>query len=194
MRTSSARDRSPRKADNVLLAARSAPRRSLAALHVSLAVLTGFLVAVVLVSGSDAGRTLVDEHFKLLRFAAYGAWAIGIAAFALAPILLVRDLGLMNGFQLRAFRAAVSDAGGRHLVRAFGLGIAGNALVLALSPLGLWLGDVYTWDVFRVHLIASTIVVALSSGSALVRVRTLLEELAFVPRTKRVSHAEPTGV
>ena len=83
-RDRSASSRSSREPDNVLLAARKAPRRSLAALHVSLAVLTGFLVAVVLVSGSDAGKTLVDEHFGVLRFAAYGAWAIGIAAFFLA--------------------------------------------------------------------------------------------------------------
>jgi hypothetical protein len=193
MRTSSARHPRPAR-PNALLAARSAPRRSLAALHVSLAVLTGFLVSVVLVTGSEAGKALVDEHFGLLRFAAYGAWAVGIAAFALAPILLVKDLGIMNGFQLRTLKDAVNDAGGRHLVRAFGLGALGNALVLALSPIGLWLGLDYTWDVFRIHLVASTVIVALSSGSALVRVRTLLEELAFVPSTKRVGHVEPTGI
>lgn len=192
MRTSIRSHARPEK--NALLAARDAPRRSLAALHVSLAVLTGFLVAVVLVTGSDAGKALVDEHFGLLRAAAYGAWAVGIAAFALAPFLLVRDLGLMSGFQLKKFREAVSDAGGRHLVRAFGLGVMGNAFVLALSPIGLAIGLDYTWDVFRIHLIASTVIVALSSGSALVRVRTLLEELAFVPSTKRVGHVEPTGI
>lgn len=193
MRTSSVRSQHSQR-QNAMLAARNAPRRSLAALHVSLAILTGFLVAVVLVTGSDAGKALVEEHFRVLRFAAYGAWAVGMGAFALAPILLVRDLGIMRGFQLRKFREAVNDAGGRHLVRAFGFGILGNALVLMMSPLGLWLNLNYTWDVFRIHLIASTVIVALSSGGALVRVRTLLEELAFVPSTKRVGHVEPTGV
>lgn len=195
----SVRSRSPRQhgtKQSALFAPRDTPRRSLAALHVSLAVLTGFLVAVVLVAGSgEAGKQLVDEHFDLLRLGAYAAWAVGVAAFFLSPVLLVRDLGLLDGFQLRKVRAAVNDAGGRKLVRAFGLGILGNALVLALSPLGLWMDGSYTWDVYRLHLVVSTVVVALSSASALLRVRALLEELAFVPSTRRVGHEQaPTGI
>jgi hypothetical protein len=174
----------------------------LAALHVSLAVLTGFLVAVGLVVGFEAGRVLVEEHFGLLRASAYVAWSVGIAAFLLAPVALVKELGLLPAglvtmgprFEVPRLRAALRDAGGRKLVRAFGLGFLANALVLALSPLGLWLGDGYTWDVFRIHLVASTMIVALSSGSALLRVRSLLDELAFVPQPGRVGYVEPTGI
>lgn len=169
-------------------------RNSLAALHVSLAVLTAFLVSVVIVTGFDAGRALVEEHFGVLRATAYVAWGVGMASFFLAPVLLVKELGLMSSIQLKTLRAALRDAGGRNLVRAFGLGIFGNALVLVMSPLGLWLGEHYTWDIFRIHLVASTVIVALSSGSALLRVRSLLEELAFVPKVRRVGHVEPTGI
>lgn len=179
-------------------------RSSLAALHVSLAVLTGFLVSVVVVTGFDAGRPLVEEHFAALRASAYLAWGVGVLSFFLAPVLLVKELGLLSSaprgrgtrrnLQLTKLRAALHDAGGRTLVRAFGLGIFGNALVLVVSPLGLWLGEHYTWDIFRMHLVASTVIVALSSGSALLRVRSLLEELAVVPAVNRVGHVEPTGI
>ena len=178
-------------------------RNSLAALHVSLAVLTAFLVCVVIVTSFESGRPLVEEHFTALRATAYVAWAVGIFSFLLAPVLLVKELGLLSNrnqstaqrdFLLTRLRSALRDAGGRNLVRAFGLGIFGNALVLTMSPLGLWLGEQYTWDIFRVHLVASTVIVALSSGSALLRVRSLLEELAIVPQIKRVGHVEPTGI
>jgi hypothetical protein len=167
--------------------------RSLAALHLSLGVMGGFLVAVLFLVGFAGGRLFLEQHFEEMRVVAYVAWALGLAAFAAAPALLARDLGIASAFQLRRLRATVSDAGGRGLLRAFSVGIACNALVLAASPLGLVLGDDYGWDVFRAHLVLSTLVVVLGSMGALVRLRGLLEELAAVPAPSRVSRSVSAG-
>jgi hypothetical protein len=168
-------------------------RRSLTALHVSLVIMTGVFIAVLLVVAMPGGKQLVEEHFSLLRATTYVAWGAGILAYALAPLLLAEDLGATSPVNLRRLGAVLEDVGGRKLARAFTIGAAGNFLVLVVSPLGAVLGEVYSWNIFRAHLLLSMLVVVLASAGALVRVRAVLGELAHVPAPKRASHAEPAS-
>jgi hypothetical protein len=173
--------------------ARQFGHKSITALHVSLVVLGAFFVAVLFIVGFPGGRLFLEENFVAIRAVSYIAWGIGLGAFIAAPTLLVKDFGVRTSAKMRAIHEAVLETGGRPLFRAFSVASALNVVVLALSPLGLFLGDEYTWDIFRAHLVLSTLVVAFASLTALVRLRSLLDELAAVPLPSRVSHAGPAG-
>ncbi len=174
---------------------RTAGRRALTALHVSLIALCVFVVAVLGLLVFPEGRAFLEERFGLVRAASYLTWAIGFGGFALAPALLLRDLGAVRGLTLRParVRAAFDALGAAHVERAFAVGSFGNTLVLLCSPAGLFLGEYYTWPVFVAHLLLSGLAVAGCSFSALVRLRDFVDELRPVPAPRRASHAAPAG-
>ncbi|MBI1946874.1 MAG: hypothetical protein HYS27_14355 [Deltaproteobacteria bacterium] len=174
---------------------RTPGRRALAALHVSLIALATFTVAVIGVLVFPEGRLFLEEHFGIVRIASYLIWAIGLGGFALAPVLLLREVGAVRTFTLRPMRLRTAfDALGAGAVgRAFAIGTFGNTVVLLLSWLGLPFGDAYTWPVFCAHLILSGVVVAACSFGALIRMRDFVAELRPLPMPRRASHAAPAG-
>ena len=138
-------------------------------------------------------RGVVAEHFELLRGAVYGMWALGLLAFLLAPLMLARDLGSRVSFRPRAIRDALFVAGGRPLERAVAIGMIGNVIVLACSPIGLALGEHYTWPVFVGHTLASVLVLFASGLGSIAQVRALLQETASAPKPQRASFAQPAS-
>jgi hypothetical protein len=174
---------------------RTPGRRALTSLHASLLVLCAFAVAVLGVVVFPEGRSFLEQHFGVVRALSYVAWGAGFAGFALAPVLLLRELGIVRRITLRPkrLRAAFDMAGMPSVGRAFALGAVGNGLVLLLSPLGLALGEYYSWPVFCAHLIVSALLVAASSFGALVRIRDFVSELQPLPVPQRASHASPAG-
>lgn len=174
---------------------RTAGRRAITALHLSLLALCAFTVAALGIVVFPEGRTLVELYFPVLRSASYLAWAAGFAGFALAPVLLLRELGVVRRITLRPAKlsAAFDRAGMATVGRAFAVGAVGNLVVLLCSPLGLVLGERYTWPVFCAHLVMSGMVVAASSFGALVRLRDFVSEMRPLPVPHRGSHAAPAG-
>lgn len=174
---------------------RTPGRRALTALHVSLLVLCAFAVAVLGLVALPDGRVLVEQHFSVVRLLSYLAWGVGFGAFALSPVLLLRELGIVRrlGFSPSGLRIAFDIAGMPGVGRAYMLGAVGNGLVLLASPLGVLLGERYTWPVFCLHLVVSALVVAFASFGALVRMRDFVSELQPLPVADRASHAVPAA-
>ncbi len=174
---------------------RTAGRRALASLHVSLIALSAFAVAVLGLLVFPEGRTFLEEHFAVVRAVSYLTWAVGFGGFALAPVLLLRDLGVVRRFTLRParLRDAFDAMGAAAVGRAFAIGAFGNTVVLLLSPLGLPFGERYTWPVFVAHLVLSGLVVAACSFGALIRLRDFVAELRPLPMPRRASHAASAG-
>ncbi|MCC7072043.1 MAG: hypothetical protein IT383_12010 [Deltaproteobacteria bacterium] len=174
---------------------RTAGRRALTALHLSALALSAFVVCTLGLLLFPEGRQLIDEHFGVVRIACYLAWAVGVGGFALAPGLLLKEVGAEPRLTLRParLRAGFERLGAAPVARAFALGAFANVVVLALSPLGAPLGSLYTWPVFATHLVLSGLVVGAASLGALVRMRDFVDELRPVPAPRRASHVAPAG-
>lgn len=174
---------------------RAAGRRALAALHVSLIALCVFAVAVLGLLIFPEGRQVLEQRFAVVRVASYLTWAVGFGGFALAPMLLLREVGAVRSFTLRParLRTAFDALGAGAVGRAFAIGAFGNTVVLLCSPLGLPFGDAYTWPVFCAHVILSGLVVAACSFGALIRLRDFVAELRPLPMPRRASHAASAG-
>lgn len=174
---------------------RTAGRRALSALHVSLLALSAFTVSAMGLIVFPEGRLFVEQHFGVVRLACYAAWVVGLAGFALAPVLLLRELGALRELTLRPrrLREAFDRVGIPAVGRAFALGALGNLTVLLLSPLGAVLGERYSWAAFSAHVVLSGLVIAASSFGALVRLRDVVGELQPLPVWQRASHAAPAA-
>ncbi|HEY4222527.1 MAG TPA: hypothetical protein VGO62_14330, partial [Myxococcota bacterium] len=86
----------------------------------------------------------------------------------------------------------------RDLVRvksALLVAFAANAVVLAASPLGAWLGDYYSWNVFVAHLALSLGVAGVATFVCLLRLRSFVDDIAPapIPVPSRAKHVEPAG-
>ncbi len=174
---------------------RTLGRRALTALHVSLLALSAFSISALGLLLLPEGRLFLEEHFGVVRLGSYAAWLVGLTAFALSPVLLLRELGALRKLTLhpRRLRTAFDRVGIPSVGRAFALGALGNIAVLLCSPLGLVLGDRYTWPVFCAHVLISGALIAASSFGALVRLRDVVGELQPLPVPQRGSHAVPAG-
>lgn len=174
---------------------RTPGRRALTALHASLLALSAFTVAALGLFLLPEGRLFLEQHFGTVRAGSYLAWTLGLAGFALAPLLLLRDVGALSRVTLRPrkVREAFRIAGIPSVGRAFRVGAVGNALVLLASPLGVVLGERYTWPVFCAHVVLSGLAIAACSFGALVRLRDVVSELQPLPVPHRASHAAPAG-
>lgn len=174
---------------------RTPGHRALTALHISLLSLCAFAVSALGLLCFPEGRFFLEQHFGVVRLGSYAAWLLGLGGFALAPVLLLRDMGALSRLTVRPriVREAFRIAGLPSVGRAFAAGAVGNALVLAASPLGLLLGERYTWPVFCAHVVVSGLVIAVASMGALVRLRDTVSELQPLPVPRRASHAAPAG-
>lgn len=174
---------------------RTPGRRALTALHTSLLALCAFTVGAIGLMLFPEGRLFLEEHFGVIRLGSYSAWTLGLLGFVLAPVLLLRDIGALSRVTLRPgkIREAFRIAGLPTVGRAFTIGAVGNSIVLLLSPLGLILGDHYTWPVFCVHVALSGLLIAASSFGALVSLRDVVSELQPLPVPHRASHAASAG-